>query len=676
MALDLGTLRAYLDLDAKGWDTALTGAQDKVQKFGGSVPTWMGVASGAIVAGGIVAAGALYQLGSTWDDVGDTIRVQTGATGDELEGLIDVAKKVAQNVPVDIAKIAPALADVNQTLGLTGDDLQKVTEQILEAGRMLGEDLNLDVVSGSMNAFGVESDQISGKLDYLWQVSQGTGIGMNDLMAKLESAAPITQQLGFSMEDTAAMIGSMDKAGLDSQTMIGAMQRGLAKMTEPGEDAASTFQRVTGEIQAFVDQGDDAAARDLAGQVFGTKGAAQFVGALQNGALNLADLSASAGLTGDSIMDASADTADFAEKWQLVQNKASAALEPLASEVFAALGGALDYLMPMLTDLGQWVTDNPEAVQQFAIVLGVLAAAFVVLTIAVWAANAAFLANPVTWIIVAIVALIAAIVLLVLNWDTVVAWITEVWSGFISWITEVIMGFESWWRSVWEGFAGWISDLWAGFIGWISDLWQGYINWIVSVIVAFIVTWRTMWNNVSKFFSDLWAGIVGFVTDAWNNVLAFLGGIPQAILNVFTGAADWLYSIGEDILNGLWDGLVSIWNGLVGWIEDIGGTIADTFAGVLGIHSPSRVFREFGVNTIQGYMNGVDALLPELDRKMSSLPVTPEMSLVGAGGGSSSSGAGGAAGSFTYIAAEGQSLSSEEALLQALSSPRAKGAGE
>src|SRR5690606_19544205 len=118
MALDLGTLRGYLELDSSTWKSGLSGALDSAMSFGGNVPKWMGVASGAIVAGGLAAAAGLYQLGAAWDDVEDTIRVGTGATGDALDGLMDVSKRLAQNVPADLSRIGPVVADLNTRLGL------------------------------------------------------------------------------------------------------------------------------------------------------------------------------------------------------------------------------------------------------------------------------------------------------------------------------------------------------------------------------------------------------------------------------------------------------------------------------------------------------------------------------------------------------------------------------
>jgi TP901 family phage tail tape measure protein len=674
MALDLGTLRAYLDLDSTSWSGSFDKAQTTMQKFSGGVPTWMGVASAAVIAGGIAAAAGLYKIGEAWDDVRDTIRVGTGAVGEDLEGLVDIAKRIAENVPVDIGVIAPALSDLHQRLGLTGDQLYDVTSQVLNVGRMLKEDVDIDSVTASFSAFGVENDDVSGKMDFLYQMSQATGIGFNDLTSKLAAAAPITQQLGYTFEETAALIGTMDKAGLDSQTMIGAMQKGLVNLTKPGESAEDAFKRVTGQIQGFIDTGDDASAMDLAGQIFGTRGAAQFIGALQNGKLNLDDLIGSAGLTGDTISQAAADTNDFAEKWQLVQNKASAALEPLASTVFSALGDALTAMMPGLTGFTNWLSENPEMLQVFAAVIGVIAVAFIGLTVATWALNTALLANPITWIVLAVVALIAAIILLIMNWDTVVKFLGDTWAGFVGWLTGVMEGFGGWWNDVWNGFIGFVTDVWDGFVGFLQDVWQGFVNWIIGVLIGWFSMWRDIWLGVSSFFSDLWNGIIGFVTDAWGNIMAFLGGIPGKILAVFLGAGKWLYDIGSDILQGLWDGLTSVWNGLVGWIGDIGQTIADTFAGVLGIHSPSRVFREYGVNTLQGYVEGLDAMQPTLDRRMTSLARTPEMAAFSSSSQSAAAAASSSSSrSVTYVAAENQSLSSEEALFAALGSPRVRG---
>lgn len=722
MALDLGTLRAYLDVDTSKWDSALGEAENKAGKFGGGASKWMGVASAAVIAGGLAAAGALYSLGAKWDDVEDTIRIGTGATGDALGSLVDVAKEVAKNVPADISTIGPAVADLNTRLGLTGTNLETVAGQVLNVSRMLGEDVDINSVTGAFNAFGVEGDDVASKMDYLWQVSQATGIGFNDLSSKLASAAPITQQLGFSFEETAGMIATMDKAGMDSQTMIGAMQKGLASMTTPGEDASDTFQRVVDDIQSFIDTGDDAAARDLAASLFGTRGAAQFVGALANGAINMTDLANVAGITSDTISDASADTADFAEKWQLVQNKASAALEPLASQVFNALGDALEAMMPALESFTNWLSENPAMLQIIAAVIGVLALAFVGLTIATWAMNTALLVNPITWVVLGVVALIAAIILLIMNWDAVMKFLGDAWNGFVGWFTGVLEGFGGWWNDVWNGFIGFLTDAWSGLVGFITDVWQGFVNWLMNILDRMSLVWSIIWGNIASFFTDVWNGIVSFFTSIWENIVSFLAGvlsgivstwnsawggiasfftdlwdglsrgvqqtwggimkffqsIPSTILGFFSGVGSWLFNVGRDLIQGLLNGIGGLASTIGSFFLNLlPSWIVAPFKAALGIASPSKLFKQYGKNTIQGYLAGVDAMQPDLDSRMGDLVKTPEMAVISAGSSSAiSAAASSSSRTVNYFAAEGQSLSSEEALFSALGSPRVKGDNE
>src|SRR5581483_712478 len=56
---------------------------------------------------------------------------------------------------------------------------------------------------------------------------------------------------------------------------------------------------------------------------------------------------------------------------------------------------------------------------------------------ATWAWTAALLANPVTWIVLAIIALIAALVLLITHWSQVVAFLRGVWGAIVSWLIGV-----------------------------------------------------------------------------------------------------------------------------------------------------------------------------------------------------------------------------------------------
>ncbi|WP_309129481.1 hypothetical protein [Microbacterium sp.] len=152
-------------------------------------------------------------------------------------------------------------------------------------------------------------------------------------------------------------------------------------------------------------------------------------------------------------------------------------------------GFLIDSVLPAFTSVIGWLADNQWV---YGVVAGgvlAIAAAYTIWqfatgawTVAQIAANVAMLASPITWIILGIVALVAAIIWLVANWDTVVAWITEIWGGFMTWIGEVIDGFVAWWDDTWAGISEAWSDFWDGVAQVVKDIWNGIIGWIESGI--------------------------------------------------------------------------------------------------------------------------------------------------------------------------------------------------
>lgn len=124
----------------------------------------------------------------------------------------------------------------------------------------------------------------------------------------------------------------------------------------------------------------------------------------------------------------------------------------------------------------------------------------------VWSFTTALLANPITWIIVGIVALVAAIILLWRNWDSVVSWIQGVWNGFIDGIKA---GFD-----------------------WIKNLFSGMPTWLQIAIAAFMpfigipMLIITHWDSIVAFFSDMWTRIKDGFVNGINAIKEFFMGIP------------------------------------------------------------------------------------------------------------------------------------------------------
>ena len=586
MAVELAT--AYVNIVPSTRDLAGGIANDLVpgaQSAGDAA----GVAAGAGMLGGMkkflgpaVVAGAtagvakgLYDIGSTFDNVADTIRVGTGATGDVLDGLVASAKNVGRNVPADFASIAPVIADLNTRLGLSGETLEGVASQYLEAGRILGEEVDIGSTTAAFSAFGIEGEGVSAAMDALFTASQATGVGMNELASSAQQAAPALQSLGFGFEDSIALVGQFDKAGLNSTQVMSGMSRGLVNLAKDGEQPQDAFKRVVGEIDGFVAAGDEAAALDLASKVFGTRGAPQFMEAISSGILSVDDLTAAIGASSDTILGVGGETADFAESWQVVKNNALLALEPLGSAVFTGLGDIFAGMIGPMQTVGAWLGENTWAFGVLAgIIGGVLVAAFVAWAVAAWATTAALLANPVTWIIVGIVALVAALIALVANWDTVVAWISGVWAAAVQWVKDSFASIGEWFTQKGEAIGSYLTGLWNGIKTTATNIWDSIVDWIKGVPDKIMAGLNAL-DQLGAKFAGWVQGAKDSAVDKFNELVDWVKNVPSKIVSALGNVGTLLKNAGRSIIEGFWNGLKEKFEAVKDWVSGIGPWIAD-----------------------------------------------------------------------------------------------------
>jgi hypothetical protein len=141
------------------------------------------------------------------------------------------------------------------------------------------------------------------------------------------------------------------------------------------------------------------------------------------------------------------------------------------------------------------------------------------------------------------------------------------------------------------------------------------ITWIVLAIAAAALLIYKNWAPISSFFVGIWNSIktafnggirgisaliinwspIGLFYSAFAKVLSWFGiDLPAK----FTG-------FGAMILEGLKNGILSKVNAVKDAITGAVSGVIDKARGILGIHSPSRVFMGIGGYTMQGMANGI-----------------------------------------------------------------------
>jgi len=306
--------------------------------------------------------------------------------------------------------------------------------------------------------------------------------------------------------------------------------------------------------------------------------------------------------------------------------EAMAPLEEVAREVGEGIKAAFD-----------WISQNWDWIQPFAIGIGIAVGAIILWTGAQWLLNAALTANPIGLIIVAIGLLVGAIIWLVQNWDEVIAWIVEVWQGFVTWFGEVWEGFVNWLGEVWEGFVNWLGEVWAGFVGFLTDVWSGFMSWIADVLNGFVSLWNGVWGAVGQFISDVWNNIVNWVKGAMDNVSNFisgaLGAIRSAWENVWNGIGGFLRGVWNNILSwieGGVNGAIDLINGMIGGISDVAAIIGIEVGTIPHVRIPRLA--EGGV--VSARPGGILANIGEGKYDEAVVPLSPDvLSKLGGGNG-------------------------------------------
>ena len=601
--------------DAKEAISGFKETADSADGLGGKLAA---IGPGALAVGGAIVAGVaavgkqLYDLGARFDDVADTIRVGTGATGEALDGLVDVAHNVATTIPTEFEKAGSTVSDVNTRLGLTDDTLQTVASQYLEAGRILGTEVDIAGTSAAFNAFGIQGEAVSGALDELFQVSQATGVGMNELASGAQKNAEAMQAMGFGFQDTVRIVGTLDKAGIDSAATLGAMQKSLTDLAQPGEDMQATFKRVTGEIGNYIAAGDEAAALNQAKEIFGAKGATQMVSALKTGVFAMEDLTAATGQTQDTILGVGKETMDAAEKWQILKNKALDALEPVASGLFDLAGDALGAVLDWIE--GADFTPITGLFESFAPAIDAIKSAFSGFD----TTNMSNAFSGLQPVLETIGGAIADMIPKILETaqaiqgalGPIIEWLAPIVTSAIGTIVNVINDaltiiqgvvmviqgiFTGDWQMIWDGVKMIVEGAIAAFVSLITGLYDMFQAQMTAIGNTLINLWQSAWDTVT-----------GYLSSAVSSIGSTVAGIPGRIMSALGNLGSMLYQAGSDVIQGFINGILAKAGHLA---QSILSTVKGGVDGVLsylGIKSPSRLFRKIGIHTGEGLILGIN----------------------------------------------------------------------
>lgn len=138
----------------------------------------------------------------------------SGATGDDLERLTDMAKQMGATTKFSASESAEAFQYMAMAGWKTSDMLNGI-DGIMNLAAASGESLATvsDICTDAMTAFGLSADQGARFADVLAAASSNANTNVAMLGESFKYVAPVAGAMGYSVEDTAVALGLMANSG-------------------------------------------------------------------------------------------------------------------------------------------------------------------------------------------------------------------------------------------------------------------------------------------------------------------------------------------------------------------------------------------------------------------------------------------------------------------------------
>lgn len=194
-------------------------------------------------------------------------------------------------------------------------------------------------------------------------------------------------------------------------------------------------------------------------------------------------------------------------------------------------------------------------------------------------------------------------------------------------VVAAFNGIRDFFASVWESIGLVIGGALEIIVGLVTGNMQLVQAGIQQALGAILAWWSSAWATVSAVVAGAWTSVSSTVSNGVRNVMSFIGGLPGQIMSAFVNAGSWLVQAGRDIIQGLINGVAGMIGSAVQAVQNVGGAMLDGIKGFLGIHSPSRVFRdEVGKMVGLGLLDGIgdEAINSRIDTAVNHLVSIPE----------------------------------------------------
>ena len=595
---------------------------EKLQSVGNTIS---GVGTKLLpVTGAVAAAGtAAVKTAADFESGMSKVAAISGATGSDLDALSDKAREMGAKTKFSASEAASAM-EYMAMAGWKTEDMLGGIEGVMNLAAASGEDLatTSDIVTDALTAFGLTASDSGHFADVLAAASSNANTNVSMMGETFKYCAPIAGSLGFSVEDTAEAIGLMANAGIKSTQAGTSLRTIMTNLSSDFTIAGQNIGEVTiattnadGSMRSLSDiladcrvafagltESEQAAAAE---SLVGKNAMSGFLSLMNAGEGDINKLSTAIDNC-DGTSQRMADTMNNNLEGQLTILKS--ALEELAISFGELLLPAVKNIVSFLQGFVDILNSMPEGMKQTIVTIALVAAAIgpvlivvgkvisaigTIMTIipqivgvintvktAFAALNVTMLANPITLIIAAIAALVAAFIYL---WNTNEEfrqfWI-QLWENVKEVAIQCWEAISAFLAQAWEAIKNTAVTLWNGIKDFFSGIWTGIQGIFTTVVTAISGFLQGAWTTIQTVTATIWNGIKTVISTVWNAIKTFITTVVNGIKSTITTVWNGIKTVISTVTNGIKSTLTSIWNGIKSMISSVVNGIRNTISTV------------------------------------------------------------------------------------------------
>lgn len=145
----------------------------------------------------------------------------------------------------------------------------------------------------------------------------------------------------------------------------------------------------------------------------------------------------------------------------------------------------------------------------------------------------------------------------------------------------------------------------------------GFTNNAILLMTAIVQMiegdWAGAWESIKQIGKNTFEYLTKIVGTAFDAILTALGKNRddverwyQSVIATLKRWAGEFRDLGRSIVDGIKSGITSAWSGFTSWLSGMWNALTRTFTLKFDVHSPSGLFKGYGVNLMEGLAKGID----------------------------------------------------------------------